>query len=247
MPGILHPFKPTAAAVIACVALAGCEAPFTASMTDGVPLAELDRSGKAPAALMLAAPDRVIVSEGDALDIAVSGSREATERLRFSLEDGELSIMREGDWRDRGVATVRVIMPRLQEITLAGSGMLEAAALGGEEAEATVAGSGRLTVAKVSARSLEVNIMGSGQIEAAGRADQLELNVAGSGSSRMRGLKVDRAEVTVAGSGDGEFSSDGSVEADVAGSGTVIIHGKARCMVSAMGSGDVICRHRPAE
>ena len=232
------------AALAATAVLSGCNYSMTVGDTDGVPLAELDMSGTAPDRLVLAGPDRVIVSDGDRLAINVSGDRDAVGLLRFNLEDGTLGIMREGsNWRDSGTAIVRVTMPSPREITLAGSGEVEAASLSGDEAGATIAGSGSLKVAKVSTRFLDLNIMGSGRFEAEGNANRLDMNVAGSGSSKMRGLKVGDAEINIAGSGDGEFASDGSVDANIAGSGTVVVHRRANCTVSSMGSGKVICRN----
>lgn len=210
---------------------------------DGVPLAELDMQGAAPTEIVMAGPDKVVVSEGSELDITVSGDDRAIELLRFSLDDDSLTISRKnGNWRDTGTATVEVTMPSLTEIVLAGSGDIEAAALKGQ-AEVTIAGSGTTTVARVDAESLEMTIAGSGDFQAAGRTDSLELTIAGSGTADMAQLQVDTADISVAGSGDAEFSSDGTVDASIMGSGTITVNGRADCTVSAMGSGSLKCRN----
>ncbi|WP_390547433.1 head GIN domain-containing protein [Qipengyuania sp. MTN3-11] len=223
--------------------MAGCNYSMTVGDTDGVPLAQLDMSGTPPEGIVLAGPDRIIISDGEILAINVSGDAEAVELLRFNLEDGKLGIMREnGNWRDTGTAIVRVTMPSPRGITLAGSGNIEAASLSGDATEATIAGSGALRIARLTTGALDLNIMGSGAFAAAGNAERLDMNIAGSGSSKMRDLRVGDAEISIAGSGDGEFASDGTVEANIAGSGTVTVHGRAACTVNAMGSGKVICR-----
>ena len=74
------------------------------------------------------------------------------------------------------------------------------------------------------------------------RPERLEFNVAGSGNLRARRLKVGSAEVNIAGSGGGEFASDGTVRANVLGSGDVTVYGRADCKISAMGSGKLHCR-----
>ncbi len=234
-------------ALAASALVAGCDnVNVTFGDSEGVPLAELDMSGEAPTELVLAGPDRVIVSPGDALDIDVTGDERAVESLRFSLDDGSLAIMREKKgWKDRGMATIRVTLPSLSEIVLAGSGEIEAATLSGQ-AEVTVAGSGKVAVDEVAAETLDINVVGSGRLRAAGRAERLDLNIAGSGSSDMAGLKVDRADVTVAGSGDAEFASDGKVEANIMGSGSVSVIGRADCTISSMGSGTLRCREARA-
>ena len=89
---------------------------------DGVPLSELDTSGQTPNALALAGPDKVVVTEGAKLAIAVSGDKDAIEALRFNLDDGTLGIMRNKHAKAGGVATIAVTVPALREIILAGSG-----------------------------------------------------------------------------------------------------------------------------
>lgn len=231
------------AALAGAVLVSGCDGMhIRIGDEDAVPLSELDMSGKAPTELVLASPDRVIVSEGDKLDIDVSGDDEAVEALRFSLDGDTLGIVRGRDgWKDKGTATIRVTLPELSGIVLAGSGSIEADKLTGK-GDVTIAGSGKASIGKVSASKLDLTIAGSGDFEASGSVETLDLTVAGSGRARMAGLKVETADISVAGSGDTEFSSDGKVDASIMGSGTVTVHGRANCTVSAMGSGNLNCK-----
>lgn len=218
----------------------GAEMRFTGS--EGVPLAELDTSGAAPTGVMLASPDTLIVAQGEALDIAVTGDPEAVEAMRFSIKDGTLGVMREHELRNLdGRATIRVTIPSLDTIVLAGSGRVEAASLTGD-ADVTIAGSGTVRTAQVEAQRFSMTVAGSGNYEAGGSADSLELSIVGSGRSEMAGLSVGSADVTIAGSGTAEFASDGTVEASIVGSGEVTVIGRATCTISAVGSGRLNCR-----
>lgn len=230
------------AAIALSAAVAGCgDMNIEINGEEGVPLAELDMSGEAPTSVVIAGPDSVVLSEGDALAIDVEGDSAVTELLRFSLKDGTLGISRKNsNWKDTGTAIVHVTMPAPRSIVVAGSGSVEVPAMA-SEAEVTIAGSGKANIAKLAASKLEVTIAGSGKVAAAGTAERLELNVVGSGSGEMAGLKVDRAEVTVAGSGDTSFASDGTVEANIVGSGDVRVIGSATCTINAMGSGTLKC------
>lgn len=230
------------AAIALGLATASCgNMNITVGEGDGVPLSELDMSGTAPTKLVLAGPDKVVMTEGDELAITVSGDQAAIDALRFNLEDGTLGIMREKSWKGPGVATVAVTMPAAKEIVLAGSGDITAAAMV-DEAEINIAGSGTVAIARVQSSSLDVNLMGSGTLSAAGTADRLDFNVAGSGALNARQLKVEQAEINIAGSGSGEFASDGKVAAHIAGSGNVTVYGRADCSIKAIGSGTVRCR-----
>lgn len=229
-------------AIAAAAGLSGCDGVnVKIGDKEGVPLAELDTAGKRPTELVLAGPDTVIVNEGDTLAIDVSGDREAVDALRFTLDESTLGIMRkQGNWDDKGKATVRVTMPALEKLVVAGSGTVEAPRLTGSP-EVTIAGSGKARTAAVEADKLEVTIAGSGSYEGAGTAKSLELTIAGSGSANMAGLKADRAEITIAGSGNADFASDGTVEAKVMGSGDVHVTGSAKCTINSMGSGTLRC------
>lgn len=214
--------------------------------SEGVPLAELDTSGAPPTGVMLASPDTLIVSQGEALDIAVTGDPEAVEALRFNIKDGKLGVMREPDsQRIDGRATVRVTMPSLSSIVLAGSGTVETASLTGD-ADVTIAGSGTVRTAQVAAGSFTMTVAGSGAYAASGSADTLELSIVGSGRSDMADLTVGSADVNIAGSGAAEFASDGAVEANIVGSGEVTVIGRATCTINAVGSGKLNCREAPA-
>lgn len=221
--------------------LTACDPSISIDMDDGVVLSELDLSGKAPTEIVLAGPDIVNITPGS-FDIQVTGDSDAIARMRFKLEDGTLSIMREeGEWSSEdGVATVNITMPAPEDLTIAGSGSMTSAELAGD-ADVTIAGSGSLETASVDANKLEVTIAGSGSYTAAGHADALELSVLGSGNAAMAGLTADDAEVTVAGSGNAEFASDGKVEVDIAGSGNVAVSGSASCTLNSVGSGQLTC------
>lgn len=237
---IFKGFAPVFAMAIAA-GVSGCDGTVSINNEKGVPLAELETEGKAPTELVLAGPDTVVVTEGATLAIDVSGDPEAVEALRFTLDATTLGVMRaKGEWKNKGRATVRVTMPPLEKLVVAGSGTVEAPRMAGQ-AEVTIAGSGTARTARVDADAFEVTIAGSGTYEAAGTVQALDLTIAGSGSAKMAGLRADRADITIAGSGDAEFASDGTVDAKVMGSGDVRVTGTAKCTINSMGSGTLRC------
>lgn len=231
------------AALALGTALSGCDNMDVAiDGQKGVPLAELDMSGEAPSSLVLAGPDKVIITKGSKLDIDVEGDDAARDLVRFTLKNGTLGILRKkGDWKNEGTALVRVTMPAPEKITLAGSGEIEAAAMG-QEPEITIAGSGHVSLAALKAEKADITIAGSGTLDAGGSVKTLDLNLAGSGVAKMDALKVEKADVTIAGSGSASFASDGSVEANILGSGVVTVIGRATCSVDALGSGKLHCK-----
>ncbi len=208
------------------------------------PLADLDMGGDAPRKVVLLGPDQVVITEGEDFTISVQGDEEAKAGIRFVLEDGTLAVMRDDPCNYAGDgATISVIMPPPEKITIAGSGQLTTAVLA-PEAEATIAGSGNLATGNIAIDKLDVTIAGSGTLAAGGSVGELSLTVAGSGNADMPDLLVGTADIDIAGSGNSIFGCDGEVHASIMGSGNVTVRGSARCSVSSMGSGTLVCEPR---
>ena len=214
---------------------------------NGVPLTELDTTGPVPGEVMVMGPDDVIITKGRSLTINVTGDPKVAELLRFKIEDGTLLIARDStDDAANGKATIRITIPSLKALVLAGSGSADAAHISGAST-VTIAGSGKARIGRIDADTLDTTIAGSGKLEVAeGVAETLNLSVAGSGSADMAALKAGNADVTVAGSGDATFASDGKVDANIMGSGNVTVIGRASCTVTSMGSGSLNCQNAAA-
>lgn len=247
---IASAFAPLAGLALAA-ALSGCDAKVDFDGKDmrfngkeGKKLAELDLTGAAPSELALLGPDEVQITLGDKLAISVDGDAAARDAVRFTRDGDTLGIMRDraDNSKAGGRAVVRITMPAPREVTMLGSGRIVTPAMAAN-AKVVVAGSGEIYGGAVGGDSLEVTIPGSGEFRASGSVRSLELTILGSGSARMDALKTDKAKVTVAGSGDTVFASDGEVDATILGSGEVRVIGRARCKISAVGSGHLVCEN----
>ena len=229
-------------AVAMAAGVAACDGNISINGEKGKPLAEIDLTGTPPQELVLLGPDEVRVTQGDKLAITVEGDKAVTDRLRFTLKDGTLGVLREGKSIDMGStkAVVNVTMPAPKTLTMAGSGKISAAALA-KEAKVTIAGSGDIETPSIASDKLDLTIAGSGSYRGAGNVTALEVNIVGSGSAEMDALKTEKADLTIAGSGNSAFASDGEVKAKIMGSGSVTVRGRARCTVESMGSGKLVC------
>ncbi len=224
--------------------LAGCdEVSVDGDATKGVPLAELDLSGPAPTRIALGSSDTVILTEGDTLAITIEGDAQASEDLRFVREKDLLGIGRKSGMfsnKDGAPATIRVTMAAPTELMIGGSGTIEAQRLA-SKAMIAMGGSGTISFTEFTGERLEISIGGNGKVKGAGTADRLEVNIGGKGNVDLAGLKAERGEVSIGGTGDVAFASDGTVEANIAGSGTVKVTGRAKCTANSFGSGKLIC------
>jgi Putative auto-transporter adhesin, head GIN domain len=193
----------------------------------------------------VAGSDDVVITRGDRFAVTATGPAETLDRLRLRVTGDSLEISRRNgmmQWNGGRSATIRVTMPVLTRLELAGSGDVEAAMLSGENAQVTVAGSGRANVRGIDARSLDLTTAGSGTIVASGRASRVDASTAGSGDIEAAALATERADISVAGSGAVAMRVTGTADVSTVGSGDVSLTGGARCETSRMGSGTVTCR-----
>ncbi|WP_164118994.1 head GIN domain-containing protein [Sphingorhabdus sp. Alg239-R122] len=231
------------------LALGGCNVDigsYSGFDKDSAALTGADISGENFTDVALLGPDSLIVKNGPAYAISAEGDSDTLEQLRYVVKDGTLRIGRKDNDgifnKSYGeAATITLTMPRLEGISVAGSGDAEVDKLEGKQAEANIAGSGNLKVAMVDVQQLENSIAGSGNITMAGSSDTIEISIAGSGDFEGGQLSADKAEVSIAGSGNASIKSDGTVEASIMGSGDVNVSGSAKCDSSIVGSGSLSC------
>lgn len=225
------------------IGLSGCDGPKVSfNGHTGVPLAELNLSGRPVRDLTLLGPDTVQIVRGDTTTVRVEGDAQAKAALRFVFSDGKLGIGRQPDALvGTGVATITITTPSVDHLTMAGSGTINSDRLAGNVTGVTVGGSGHVATTGIETTQLDVSVLGSGAFTGSGHADKLSLALAGSGDVDLTRLMAAGAAVDVAGSGKGDLTVKGRVTGSVAGSGEVMIHGTDQCGISVVGSGRITC------
>jgi hypothetical protein len=241
----LKDMAPLASMVLANAARGYSEkAGFKASGKEAASLADLDLSGDAPHAVNLVGPDIVIITKGDEFTITLECDPDSRDQIRFMLEDGILSILRDGSNPvAQHPATINVTIPKTRKLILAGSGSIRSVGLA-KKAEITIAGSGQVQTSKLKLDRLEVSILGTGTYHGSGVVQKLRVTLAGSGDADMAALKTEEAKISIIGSGNAILDSDGEVHAKIMGSGNVTVRGNARCKVKSFGSGTLVCEQR---
>lgn len=105
--------------------------------------------------------------------------------------------------------------------------------------ELQASGGGTVSAEGISEPSFKAASLGSADLTVTGKADALELSLAGSGSFDGSRLMVSRAVVDVVGSGGARLNVAGRLSARLAGSGSVEYTGNPEVSQSTLGSGRV--------
>lgn len=188
----------------------------------------------------------VEVRVGPTWSVRATGPAKALAMLRVERNGRSLTLGRQDRraWRNYDLekqVRVFVTLPRLASAAVGGSGRMLVERISGGKLNAAVGGSGSLAFGTVAVEELDVAIGGSGTVTAAGTAALLKVSSGGSGAFRAPGLRAARADVTTAGSGDVRANVVGPANVSLVGSGGIDLGPRARCSVSRMGSGRVVC------
>jgi hypothetical protein len=134
--------------------------------------------------------------------VIVKGPVDLIERVRF--QDGELKLKERlfGNWGNTGERLdVTITGVKLRKVGLAGKVDMDMGEIHQDE--------------------LQLSIAGKGSFNASGSADNLMLNVAGSGEYHLGKLVAHSVKVSIAGSGDVDTASPQQARVSIVGSGKV--------------------------
>lgn len=215
--------------------------------------------------VVFALPGNLVLQRGDAHRVVLEGLPGDLERIETRVSGKELAIRWDDGLlgmfggRPEGQIQVRVTLPGLRALEVAGSGDVEGgswlserlsveingsgnarfAELAVEELSLEVAGSGGVAVADLDAAVARIEISGSGDVDLAGAADRQEIEVMGSGDVDAADLEGAEVSVEVLGSGDVAVWATETLSAEIMGSGDIRYRGSPRVEREEFGSGEV--------
>ncbi len=191
--------------------------------------------------LGLAIPGRVELRQGSPEAVTVEADDNLLPEIQTVVEGGKLVIRfaRKLSVGGKPVIRITVTAPRIDSISVSGSGDVVAASLAVPTLAIAVGGSGDVKLANVQVDTLTLSIAGSGDIRAGGKATEVVAKIAGSGDLDTEKLEARRVSVSIAGSGDAVVRAAESLAATIAGSGDVRYHGDPTVRKSVAGSGKV--------
>lgn len=192
-----------------------------------------------------AAADVEIVTGKGASAIG-TGDRAALDSLRLQMSGDTLIIRMNRPaigavTRARGPVRLKLTTGTLGRVTLLGPGTLTADEVKSRHVEATLRGGGTLRLPRIEADRLTADLLGSGTMTLAGRASDMTSTASGSGRIDATGLAANRLRADLDGSADARFFARDNAILVAAGSGSLIVTGKASCTVRKLGNAQVEC------
>lgn len=193
------------------------------------------------AGVTLSGSDEVRVHVGSGYAVTAHGAERDLATLVIDRRGDTLTIGYRPGQGPHHAVTVDVTMPRLASAHVGGSGTVAVDRAAGTAFAGSVGGSGSLTIAALTVRHADLSVGGSGSIRAAGRVDDLAIDVSGSGQVDATRVAAHHAGVSMKGSGSIRATATADAAISMAGSGSITIGGNPNCTTSRTGSGTVRC------
>jgi hypothetical protein len=241
--------------IFAVLALTGCvhhdDGPVTTQSRYPQSTTAQVATGESFSRIDLRGPIDVVVHEGTATSVAVTGSARTQAKVQTHVE-GDTLVVDFNDSISDGIcigicihtdddAKVTVDLPALRAATIEGSGDLTIEAGGSHpEVDFDVRGSGDVRYTG-NADLVRCAIDGSGDVTLHGAGKRLEARVHGSGDIRAREFPVEGGVYEIDGSGDiATIVHGGEMTVHINGSGDLLYGGEARITsLDVSGSGEV--------
>ncbi len=194
----------------------------------------------------------VIVTQADSTSLRIEAEDNLVPLFKTSVSGDTLIIGIKDQYFGYNLRPTRpvkfyVSTPNVDEVTLAGSGNIEAAKVKSTHFKASLLGSGNITTDTLNATSVTINLAGSGNIDLGKvTADSVSATIAGSGNISLSGAVKDQT-ARIVGSGDYKASTMQSQTAsvNVTGSGNTDLAVSDKLDVIILGSGDVLYSGSP--
>ena len=189
----------------------------------------------------LAMAGHVEVRTGGDDTLTIEGDDNIVPLIDTVVENGVLVIRPTKKNIQLSGRKVRIVVQArdVNNLGVAGSGLLEAKRVRADKLTLEVAGSGTLDIGGIEAKTVEVGVAGSGRVRATGTTQKAEISIAGSGKADTSRLAAQQAAVSVSGSGQAVLTARQSINANVTGSGDVGYYGDAQLTKAIAGSGTV--------
>ncbi len=231
-----------AVALLGVAALTACEGSFVIADGDTGPRETISQDLTPVSTVDIGTAGTMRVVVGDEPSLTITAGEAVIDEITAVVHGDTLAIDLPGTWINTGRIEYELVMPALSSVVVRGSADVAGEIAPGDTATVSIDGSG------------DVDLTG------AGRADQVAVDIEGSGEVTLDDLDAQQVDVAIDGSGDvtlggttavlgvripgsGTVDAGGLLAADVSveikGSGDARVHAEQTLDVSIQGSGDV--------
>jgi hypothetical protein len=175
-------------------------------------------------------PFNVFIKIDGTESIKLDVDANVVDDIKTEVENGVLKVEFKDHWKNhRNIQRANIYITAKTLATLANSGSGNTTVDGvmtTENAKIALSGSGNIRTA-VKSGTLDLRISGSGSIDIKGSTGMADCSISGSGEINGKSLSTETVEASIAGSGSINLIASKTVSARIAGSGSVMYSGTA--------------------
>lgn len=147
----------------------------------------------------------LIISTGDVQSVSVTTDDNLIKLLETTVENGELTIRQTKTLNPNAGLVIKVVVPKLTHVE--------------------VAGAAKLTLANYQGESLDIELAGACGAYGVGTVDRLKLELAGACRARLASLQAKEAVVEISGTGSAVVYASDSLNAEANGFASITCQG----------------------
>jgi len=183
----------------------------------------------------------VNVEIGSDHSLSIESDENLLPYIRTSIEGNTLILeTRDGKClRSREPIIIDVVTREIDELKLAGSGVITANRFSAPELSLILTGSGDINCKRITMDYLQARISGSGNINLSGTTETADYTITGSGQIRAGDLVAERCYAEISGSGNVYTYVLDLLDVSITGSGDLYYDGDPEIIKNITGSGDV--------
>lgn len=185
---------------------------------------------------------KLFIEQGEKQTVRIIAEPSTLEEIVTEVKSGTLQIKFEnnfnfGRWNP-GKIEVYITVPKIEGLSLSGSGNVISKSIETNEMILKISGSGNIAVDKLNADNLKTSISGSGSILVKeGQSNGVDAAISGSGNIDVGGLNAKDVNIKISGSGNCSVNASNTLNVRASGSGNVYYTGNPSIDSNISGSG----------
>lgn len=218
---------------------------FVLSLAKGVSGKEEIRKVSPFSEISLAISGTVYLEQGIKQSVRIVARDETLEKIITEVNNRTLKIRFPNssifNRTNPGKIEIYITVPEIDGLSVSGSGDIVAPEIRTRILDLAVSGSGNIKIDELQSERIKGAVSGSGSVTIGdgGIADELKVNISGSGNFNAAGFEASEVAVQISGSGNCRVNTNGTLKARIAGSGNVYYRGNPTIESSVAGSGKV--------
>jgi len=186
----------------------------------------------------------VYVTAGDDYKVRVVADADIIDKVLTERDGETLKIgLEKGNYYNIKRLEVYVSLPKLEALSLEGSGDVAITGVDNDRFALRLQGNGDIDLEDAKIQNLELSLRGSGDIEVSGNCTEMQAKLEGSGDIDANDFVCETVSGSLRGSGDLVLHATEKANLELRGSGDIVLYGRpAKIQEKTNGSGDITIR-----